>query len=58
VTEAVLLRSVLGVVQIETTHVELFSHDEGLDYDDRLSDSISWSSVANYEVKDFWLARR
>jgi hypothetical protein len=39
VAEAVLLGSVLGFVQVETTHVELFSHDEGLDYGNRLSDS-------------------
>lgn len=50
VAKAVLLGSVLGVVQVEPTHVELFSHSEGLDYGDRLSDSMSWCSVANYEM--------
>jgi hypothetical protein len=28
-TTAAVLRSVLGVVYVETTHVELISHDEG-----------------------------
>jgi hypothetical protein len=58
VAKAVLLGSMLGVVQVETTHVELFSHDEGLDYGDRLSDSMSWGVSQITRCKTFRLARR